>query len=66
MDQNEATGGVMQSVNQEEEALEPMLLINNDRQDDGDSLSEEVGKIYTKLEEELVVNSRTPEQFSYK
>jgi hypothetical protein len=67
MDQNKATSGTMHGVNQEkEEALGPIPVINNDSQHDGDSLLEDTGTIYNKLEDQLVMTSRTPGQFSYK
>jgi hypothetical protein len=48
----------MLRVDQEEEVFEPTPLTNNGRQE-GET-------IYKKLEDESVVISRTPEQFSKK
>jgi hypothetical protein len=56
----------MQRVNQEEEAFEPTPLTNNGRQEDETSLLEVAETICKKLEDESVVISRTPEEFSKK
>jgi hypothetical protein len=56
----------MLRINQEEEAFEPTHLTNNARQEDENSLLEEAETIYKKLDDESVMISRTPEQFSKK
>jgi hypothetical protein len=56
----------MLRVNQKEEVFEPTPLTNNGRQEDETSLLGEAETIYKKLEDESVVISRTPEEFSKK
>jgi hypothetical protein len=66
IDQKLATSHTMLGVKQAEEMLESKPLTNNARQDDRDSLAEETGIICYKLDDELAVTSRTPEQVSHK
>jgi hypothetical protein len=56
----------MLRVNQEEEGFELVVLTNNDRQEDKNSLLEKAEIIYKNFEDESVTISRTPEQFSKK